>query len=446
MPALDAVLSEKITLLARKGQKRAISETLRHDGIFVTRGGRRLISFSCNDYYGLSAHPEVIAASVAAVNKYGAGAGASRLISGNHPLYSELEELLAEEKNARKALVFGSGYLANIGLIPTLVGRNDVIIADKYIHACMIDAAKLSQATLLRFSHNNIEHLKLLLKENRHEYQNCLIVVESVFSMDGDCAPLAEIKEIAKQYDAWLMTDSAHELANNDIINNQHVNNELANNHLTINQLTNNQSTNNQSANDEMKSGGASFVSVGTLSKSFGSYGGYICGSDILIEYLQSAARSLIYSTALPPAAIAAAIASIHILRRDESFRIRPLENARYFTNILGLKEAQSAIVPLIIGEEDKAVAAAENLADNGFYVAAIRPPTVSANSSRLRFTFSALHSREDIERVAECVAASALNKTASAETESNETEFSKTEFSKTEFSKTESNETKDMQ
>jgi 8-amino-7-oxononanoate synthase len=358
---LDDILTQKLQILSAKAQKRDLVPTFRDSGVMVERGGKRLVSFSCNDYYGLSHHPQVIAAAIAATQKYGAGAGASRLVSGNHPLYAQLEASLARAQGTEAALVFGSGYLANLGTIPALVGKNDLILADKYIHACMLDAAKLSGATVLRFAHNNMAHLRMLLEANRAEHQNCLILTETVFSMDGDCAPLAEIAALAQEFECWTMSDGAHSIPSP----------------LRVE------------------------VAMGTLSKSLGSYGGYVCGSRVLIDYLQTAARSVIYSTGLPPANIAAAVAAIEILQGDEELRAKPLENAKYFTQLLGLPRAQSAIVPVIIEESEKALKTSEFLVSQGFYVAAIRPPTVPENSARLRFAFSALHTKEQIEAVA---------------------------------------------
>jgi 8-amino-7-oxononanoate synthase len=358
MAALNDILAQKLQILAVKEQKRVILPSYRHNGVQVTRDGKNLISFSCNDYLGLASHPRVISAAEEALKKYGAGAGASRLVTGDCPLYSELENLIAEYNNTQGVCVFGSGYLANIGAIPALVGKNDLIIADKLAHACIIDGGKLSGATMLRFAHNNMAHLRILLESNRVEYQNCLIVTETVFSMDGDVAPLAELSAIAKEFDAWIMSDGAHSL--------------------------------NMDTKCDIK--------MGTLSKAAGSYGGYVCGSKTLVEYLKNAARSLIFSTALPPASLAASIEALKIMKKEPELCLKPLENARLFTQSLGLPEAKSAIVPLILGENDKALAAAALLAECGFLVTAIRPPTVPENTARLRFTFSALHTKEQIE------------------------------------------------
>ena len=383
MPSLDEILIQKLQLLAAKEQKRIILPDFRHDGVYISRGEKNLVSFSCNDYLGLSSHPRVINAAAEALKKYGAGAGASRLVTGECALYSELEDLLAEYNKTQAACVFGSGYLANIGTIPALVGKNDLIIADKLAHACIIDGGRLSGATMLRFAHNNTAHLRILLEANRAEYQNCLIITETVFSMDGDVAPLAELSAIAQEFDAWLMTDGAHS------INYCHPE-------------YNEGSLQGQDFSTSLRM--INFIKMGTLSKAAGSYGGYVCGSKTLIEYLKNATRSLIFSTGLPPATLAASIEALKIMRQEPDLCKKSLENAKLFTKILGLPEAQSAIVPLILGENDKALTSAAIIAGNGFLVTAIRPPTVPENTARLRFTFSALHTKEQIEKLCDAV------------------------------------------
>ena len=363
MPALDEILQQKLKVLEAKHQRRRVVVTEPVSGVKVRRGGRELISFSGNDYLGLSQHPEVIAAAGAALEKYGAGAGASRLVTGNHPLYEELEAALAAYKGTEAACVFGSGYLANIGIIPALIGKNDLLIADKLAHACALDAARLSGADLMRFAHNNIEHCRMILEENRREYQHCLIFTETVFSMDGDRAPLKELQKLAKEFDAWLMTDDAHGLG---IVKSEKCD-----------------------------------IEMGTLSKAAGTYGGYVCGSKVLIDYIKTAARSVIFSTALPPAVVAASIAALKIMPKDGA---KVLSKSRLFTQRLGINEAESAIVPVIVKETEKALKLSALLEEKGYLVAAIRPPTVPENTARLRFTFSALHETQDIEKVAEIV------------------------------------------
>jgi 8-amino-7-oxononanoate synthase len=329
----------------------------------VRRGGQTYVSFSCNDYLGLAHHPAVITAAREALECYGAGAAASRLVTGNHPVYTGLERLLAELKGTERALVFGSGYLANVGTIPALVRKNDLILADRLCHACMYDGARLSGAMLLRFAHNDLKACRRLLDEHRAGFERCLILTETVFGMDGDCAPVQELDELARAYDAWLMTDDAHGLG------------------LCV--------------------GNSADVQMGTLSKAAGSCGGYVCGSAELIGWLETSARSLLFTTGLPPASVAAAAAALRIIREDKDLVSKPLENARRFTSALGREPATSPIVPVIVGEPERALAASTMLETHGLLVVAIRPPTVPPGTARLRFTFSALHEVEPIERAA---------------------------------------------
>jgi len=358
MAALTEVAREKLQALTAAGRRRVLTDTAREGGMAVVRSGKRLISFSCNDYLGLSQHPDVKAAAKAAVEKYGAGAGASRFVTGNHPLYASLEAKLAVWKGMEAALVFGSGYLANTGIIPALVGKGDLILADRLVHACLIDGALLSDAKLLRFKHNDMDDCQRLLEEHRGKHKHCLIVTDEVFSMDGDIAPLAELSALGSQYDAWLLADGAHSLAAE---------------HAPVD------------------------IYVGTFSKALGSYGGFVAAKRDVIDYLATSARSLIFSTALPPAAVAAAEAALAILRADPVLAKAPLAKARLFTEATGLPLAQSPIVPLVLGEESKALKAAAEFEGAGYLAVAIRPPTVPEGTSRLRLAFSALHRDEDI-------------------------------------------------
>ena len=250
--ALD-VAREQLALAARQSLLRTVTETERLAGAQVGRGGRRYVSFSCNDYLGLAHDPRVIGAARQALERYGAGAGASRLVTGSHPAYVELEQRLAEIKGAERALVFGSGYLANLGVIPALVGKNDLILADQLSHACTWDGARLSGATLMRFDHNRLEHCQELLKQHRAGFNRCLILTETVFSMEGDRAPVAELSELALEHDAWLMTDDAHGLG--------------------------------------IHAADPADVQMGTLSKAAGSYGGYVCARSEVIAFLENRAE-----------------------------------------------------------------------------------------------------------------------------------------------------------
>ncbi len=305
----------------------------------------------------------MIAAARRALERHGTGAGASRLVTGSHPGYAELERLLAEMKGTERALVFSSGYMANIGVIPALMGKEDLIVADRLCHACMWDGASLSGATVLRYNHNDLAHCRELLDADRARFGRCLILTETVFSMDGDCGPVDALSRLAHDYDAWLMTDDAHGLG--------------------------------------FSSAEVADVQMGTLSKAAGSCGGYVCGSSELIDWLASRSRSLMFSTGLPPASVAASVAALRIIGKDAELLRKPLENARRFTTALGREPAASPIVPVIVGESERALAASSMLQEHGLLAVAIRPPTVPAGTARLRFAFSALHEAEPIERAA---------------------------------------------
>ncbi len=362
MPALDTVLNGRIEALHKAHRQRRLHAVTPLGQARVEKDGRTLISFSGNDYFGLSQHAGVRAAAIEAIERYGAGAGASRLVCGNGPLYGELEAALAEEKRTQGTCVLGSGYLANLAAIATLAGPGDLILSDRLSHASLLDAARLSGARFTRFRHNDMADLRRLLAK-RAQYRYCLIVTESVFSMDGDCAPLPEIAALAAEHDSWLVCDDAHGLG---IV--------------------------------EPDALPCPVIHIGTLSKGLGAYGGYIAGSATLMAYLHTAARPLIYSTALPPPVLAAALAALRILQGDAALRERPLALARLFARKAGLKEPQSPIVPVILGDAARTLEAAAALEEAGYLVAAIRPPTVPEGTSRLRFSFSALHGEGEVE------------------------------------------------
>jgi 8-amino-7-oxononanoate synthase len=379
MRSLDDFAYSKLAELERASLRRTLAESLREDGPWVLREGRRYLSFSCNDYLNLTHHPALKAAATAAIENYGVGAGASRLVTGNHPLFRELEERLARLKGTEAACVFGSGYLANAGIVPALAGAPDLILIDELAHACLWAGTQLSPARTLVFRHNDVAHAKALLSENRARVRNALLVTDGVFSMDGDLAPLQELAAICAAFDTWLMTDDAHGLG-------------------VIGDGCGSAFAAGQS--------GSLPLQMGTLSKAIGGYGGYLCASRAVIDLMKTRARTLIYSTALPPAIVAAAIAGLTIIETEPELTAKPLAKARAFTSRLGLAQAQSPIVPLIIGEPDAALQASNKLAQQGFLVTPIRPPTVPAGTARLRFAFTALHPDEEIARLAEAVRA----------------------------------------
>jgi 8-amino-7-oxononanoate synthase len=372
MRSLSEFAAEKLGVLERAKLRRTPEETARA-GIWVERNGRRLLSFSCNDYLNLSQHPKIIAAAIAATERYGIGAGASRLVTGNHPLYAELEERLARLKGSEAACVFGSGYLANTGIVPVLVGPDDLIVLDELSHACLHAGAKLSGAKIHLYRHANAAHVQTLLAAHRAETKRALIATDGVFSMDGDLAPLADI---AKHFDAWLLSDDAHGLG---VVGG--------------------------GRGSTFAVGGAEVpLQMGTLSKAVGTYGGYLCASQPVIDLMRTRARTFIYSTGLPPPVVAAAIAALDVIETEPGYVAEPLRKARQFTRALNLPEAQSAIVPVIVGETEAALSASELLRNEGFLVVAIRPPTVPPGTARLRFAFTAQHPDAEIERLADAV------------------------------------------
>jgi len=376
MHSLDAFASDKLNALEARSLRRRLAPTRRLDGLWVERGGQRLLSFSCNDYLNLTHHPAVVAAAQAAVAEYGAGAGASRLVTGDHPLLAMLEARLARLKGTEAACLFGSGYLANSGLIPTLIGPDDLVLIDALAHACLWSGAKLSGARVIAFRHNDDAHLAELLSAERARHGRVLVATDGVFSMDGDLAPLGALSDLCRQHDAWLLSDDAHGVG------------VLA----------------------EGRGSAALFptaqipLQMGTLSKALGGYGAYVCASEAVIDLIRTRARTVVYSTAPPPACIAAALAALDVIESDPALTERPLRNARAFTTALGLPPAQSPIVPVILGSAEAALAASRRLMAEGFLVAPIRPPTVPEGTARLRLAFSAGHSEQDVARLARAV------------------------------------------
>ncbi len=366
--SLDAFAAEKLAGLEGAALRRRLAVTARGPGAAAEREGRGLVSFSCNDYLGLAHDPRVIAAASEALARYGAGAGASRLVTGNSPPLAALEARLARHKGKQAALVFGSGYLANLGIAPALVGPGDLILIDELGHSCLFAGAKMSGAQVVRFAHNDVGQLRAALAAHRGAARRALILTERVFSMDGDRAPLPEILSLAENYDAWTLVDDAHGLG-------------------------------------VVEPGLRAPLEMGTLSKTLGSYGGYLCASRPVIDLLTSRARSLVYTTGLPPASAAAALRALEIVEAEPERAARPLALARRFTARLGLPEAESPIVPVLVGEAEAALAVSAALETRGFLVVAIRPPTVAPGTARLRVAFSAVHDEGQVDALAEAVA-----------------------------------------
>jgi 8-amino-7-oxononanoate synthase len=332
--------------------------------------GASMRNFASNDYLGLARHPAIAAAFHEGLEIHGHGAAASRLVCGTSHAHTHLEDAIASLKSSERVLTFNSGYAAAMGVIPALLGANDFIIVDKLCHACLIDAAKLSTATLRVFPHNHLGKLESLLQTIRAKHGSeprIIIATESVFSMDGDLAPLHEIVALKQRYDAWLLLDEAHGFG---ILGPHGAG--LA------------EQLNLQSQID---------LQMGTLSKAAGLAGGFIAASSAIIDLLINRARSFIYSTAPPPALAHAACNAIEIIRSQEGRELRQTLQC----NIALLAAQTTPIIPHILGSNEMALAASKQLAQAGFLVPAIRYPTVPRNSARLRISLSAAHSHDDI-------------------------------------------------
>jgi 8-amino-7-oxononanoate synthase len=376
--SLEQYARDKLDALDARSLRRVLVETDRFRPGLAHREGREVVSFCCNDYLNLSHHPDVIKASLEATRRYGVGSGASRLVTGNHPLYTRLEARLARLKGSADARVFGSGYLANLGIIPSLVGTGDLVLADVLSHACLFGGAQLSGAALRVFRHNDLEHCEEILRNERGGAGQCLVLTDGVFSMDGDRAPLGELQTLCERFDAWLLSDDAHGLG---VV---------------------------EGGRGSGHRDGAPLslpLQMGTLSKAVGAYGGYVCASEAVISLLTNRARTLVYTTGLPPATVAAADAALEIIEHDAELVAKPLTHAARFCRRLGLPAPESCIVPILLGDADRALAASRALLEAGFLVTAIRPPTVPERTARLRCTFCAAHRVEEIDALADAVA-----------------------------------------
>ena len=373
-----------LSALTRQSLRRELRTINQTEGTRIQIGDRQLVNFASNDYLGLSQHPVLREAAKQAINCFGVGTGASRLITGSTSLHSRLEEQLSLLKSTEAALTFGSGYAAAVGTIPSIVTSDDVIILDKLSHACLIDAAKLSGAILRVYPHNDLTRLQdhLAWAQQKHPDRTILIVTESVFSMDGDLGALTSIVDLKDRFGATLLVDEAHATGvfskqGEGLIHELHLSDRVE-------------------------------VQMGTLSKAIGVSGGFICGSRSLIDLLINRARSFIYSTAPPPAVAAAASAAVVLIQSSEGGRLREQlwKNVRHLWQVLPepcrmAEEPSSPIVPIIVGEESKAVAAANAILESGYFAPAIRYPTVKRGSARLRVTLSSAHTKEQIDGLA---------------------------------------------
>ena len=349
-----------------------------HSGVgpVVEMAGRRILLLASNDYLGLAMHPEVVRYAVEATRRFGAGAGAARLISGSLPPHQELESDLAQFKGAEAALTFSSGYLANIGTIPALIGRDGLILADRLCHASLIDGCRLSAADFRIYRHNDTDHLQSLLSAKR-KMRRTLIVTDGLFSMDGDLAPLPELCRLARDYEAELYIDDAHG--------------------------TGVMGPNGRGTAEHFGLDADLSFQMGTLGKALGSSGAYLAGSSKLINYLINTSRSFIFTTAPSPGSAAAVTAALRVLQREPERRARLWANRdRLFSGLtqLGfrLSPSVSPIIPILVGNAETAISFAEHLFTEGLYAPAIRPPTVPNATSRIRVTVTSEHTFNHID------------------------------------------------
>ncbi|MFC1808244.1 8-amino-7-oxononanoate synthase [Candidatus Omnitrophota bacterium] len=345
-------------------------------------GDKEMIDLSSNDYLGLSSHPKMKEVVKSAVDQYGAGASASRLLSGDLNLHHELEEKIAMFKKKESALLFNSGYQANVGIISSICKQGDLIFSDKLNHASIIDGILLSGATFHRFLHNNMDHLKTLLEQHRPKAKQALIITETIFSMDGDKAPLKDIVRLAREYSCLIMVDEAHATGVFSADGSGMVSEEGLSSDIDI--------------------------IMGTFSKALGSFGAYVGCSQLLKDYLINSSRSFIYSTALPPSVVAANLASLDLVREEVFRRKSLLENSNYFRNRLidrGFQtKGSSQIVPLILGDNQSAINMALLLETARYRVLPIRYPTVAKNQARIRFSLNYYHQKDMLEKLIESI------------------------------------------
>lgn len=378
---MEAALDEELQALQSAGLRRTLRQVHQRRAGTVLLNGERIADFASNDYLGLAADPRLARAASAMLQAEGVGAGAARLISGNHPIHEVLERALARFKGCEQALLFPSGYMANVGAIPALVGPRDVIYSDALSHASLIDGCRLSKATIRVFPHADINALAALLDADRHQFRRALIVVEGIFSMDGDLFPLDELVPLARRFDAWTYVDDAHG--------------------------TGVLGASGAGSVEHFGMTGQIDVIVGTLGKAMGTSGAYVAGSQRLVDFLTNRARSFIFTTGTPPAIAAATLESLRIVQveswRRDAVRARA---TRLRARLRGAGREASGmsdghIIPIMIGDPMHTMRLVADMRHRGFLVGGVRPPTVPTGTSRLRISVSAIHPMELVDNLA---------------------------------------------
>ena len=367
---------KKLEAKEQEQNKRTIKTYEPLDAVRVKRDDSEYIMMASNNYLGLTHEPRVQEAAIQAIQQYGTGSGGARLTSGSFPLFKELEKAIANFKETEQSLIFNTGYMANVGTITALMNKHSVIISDELNHASIIDGCRLSGAHIERYKHKDVEHAEYILKNYKSAHK--MIITDGVFSMDGDIAPLDTLYELSKEYNALLMVDDAH----------------------ATGVIGNGRGTAHHFGLTDVD------VQLGTLSKALGSVGGYVAGRKELIEYLINYSRSFIFSTALSPADIGAALEALRIVHDEPSVVDTLGDNTVYMAHKLqamGIDcDDETPIFPIVVGENDRALTLARELEERGIIITAIRPPTVPVGESRLRMTVTAAHSKEQLDYVAQ--------------------------------------------
>ena len=369
-------LDKSLSTIHRADWYRSVTEISGLAGTVVKRSGKTVINFASNNYLGLAGDERLIQAAVAATQKYGTGSTGSRLLSGHRKLHQELEEAIADLKQTESALVFSSGYLANLGTVSAIVGQKDLVLGDVYNHSSLKKGALLAGATAINYEHCDLKDLAQKLQQHRAQYRRCLITTDSVFSMDGDLCPLPDLIELAQRFDCMLLVDEAH--------------------------ATGVMGATGAGCVEHFNCSGCELIQIGTLSKALGSLGGYVAGSSRLTDFLRNRAATWIYTTGLSPADTAAALTAIEIVKSEPARIKRLWHNINYLKKLLPqdrLLPSESPIICLALDSAASALDIANQLQQQGFYVPAIRPPTVP--TSRLRLSVMATHELEQLESLA---------------------------------------------
>ncbi|MBD2694403.1 8-amino-7-oxononanoate synthase [Anabaena catenula] len=376
-----AWIEESLATIHQANWYRSVQTIHSRPGATVLLSGQEVINFASNDYLGLAGDERLQTAAIAAIQEFGTGSTGSRLLSGHRELHRDLEQGIASTKQTEEAVVFSSGYLANIGTITALVGKRDLILSDQYNHSSLKSGAVLSGATIVEYPHNSTALLVKTLQEQRHNYRRCLLITDSVFSMDGDLCPLPELLDLAEEFNCMLLLDEAH--------------------------ATGVMGKTGAGCVEHFGCTGRELIQIGTLSKALGSLGGYVAASNALIDFLRNRAPSWIYTTALSPADTAAALAAIKIVQQEPQRRQQLWRNVDYLKQLikeylpnLQLLPTESAILCFQLSDAATALKAGKQLREAGIFAPAIRPPTVP--TSRIRISVMATHEKEHIEKLVE--------------------------------------------